>query len=248
MSNHSRLNLVVLLASSAIAGAAQAQALAPSDLLHLDRGQMRSEVEKRYQAALQASLDHSIIAAPDGRYHWALAAKAQCGIAIGFLKAGEVDETSVTKCDRFWSLMSGPPPAPLDVSPPAPPPPPEAVMTPPAACPVKIPVVFYFGWDEDTPPPEAQPVAEKTVQAMASCHWSGLRVVGHTDASGSLEYNQALSERRANHIAALLVQAGAPQSSLSVEGKGKTQLAVPTADGVREPLNRRVEVSPSAGQ
>jgi outer membrane protein OmpA-like peptidoglycan-associated protein len=241
----SKVNLIGTAAVLAcLASTAQAQILQPSPLLGMGRDQLRGEVEKRYQAALSASLDKAVTSAPDGRYHWALAAKAQCGIAIGFLKHGQVDQTSVSRCDQFSMLMAAPPPPPP--APPPPPPPPMASMEP-APCPVKLPVVFYFGWDEDTPPAEAQPVAAQTVQAMAACHWTGLHVVGHTDLSGSFEYNQGLSERRAHNIATILVAAGAPEGNLVVEGKGKTQPAVPTADGVREPMNRRVEVSP-AGQ
>ena len=83
---------------------------------------------------------------------------------------------------------------------------------------------------------------------MGPCGWTALNVVGHTDTSGSLSYNQGLSERRAHNIADLLVAAGAQAGSLEVSGRGKTQPAVPTAEGVKEPLNRRVEVTPAGGQ
>jgi outer membrane protein OmpA-like peptidoglycan-associated protein len=117
-----------------------------------------------------------------------------------------------------------------------------------AQCTIKLPVVFYFGFDEDKPPADAQPVAAQTVAAMGPCGWTGLNVVGHTDLSGSLSYNQALSERRARSVADLLAAAGAQPGALTVSGKGKTQPAVATADGVKEPLNRRVEVTPAGGQ
>jgi outer membrane protein OmpA-like peptidoglycan-associated protein len=64
-------------------------------------------------------------------------------------------------------------------------------------------------------------------------------VVGHTDSSGSNAYNVRLSERRAKAVADALVGQGVGQSALQVDWKGETQLAVPTPDGTKEPLNRR---------
>ena len=231
------LTSVCVLACGA-SSAALAQSMGRSPLLGLSQPEMRAQIEQRYDTALKVSRDPQIISAPDGRYLWSLEMTAECGIAIGFLKAHQVDEDSVDKCDFYAQFLNvtAPPP------PPEPPPPPPP---PPAACPIKLPILFYFAFDDDRPPPEAQSVAQETIANMGVCHWTGLNVVGHTDLAGSLSYNQGLSERRAHNVADLLTAAGAPAGSLDVRGMGKTQPAVPTADGVREPLNRRVEVTPS---
>jgi outer membrane protein OmpA-like peptidoglycan-associated protein len=68
-------------------------------------------------------------------------------------------------------------------------------------------------------------------------------VVGHTDSSGSPRYNTRLSERRARAVADSLVSSGVSQGTLAVDFKGEGQLAVPTGDGVKEPLNRRSTIS-----
>ena len=64
----------------------------------------------------------------------------------------------------------------------------------------------------------------------------------HADRSGPENYNMALSLRRANAVKDALVREGVPATAISVVGKGETQPLVPTADGVREPQNRRVEI------
>jgi len=68
-------------------------------------------------------------------------------------------------------------------------------------------------------------------------------VVGHTDTSGSVQYNLRLSERRAKVVADALVGLGVSQSVLQVDWKGKTDLAVATPNGVKEPLNRRSTIT-----
>jgi OOP family OmpA-OmpF porin len=73
-------------------------------------------------------------------------------------------------------------------------------------------------------------------------------VSGHADTSGSTPYNQGLSERRSRNVADLLASSGVPASGLTVQAFGETQPAKPTPDGVREPLNRRVEVTAAAAQ
>ena len=68
-------------------------------------------------------------------------------------------------------------------------------------------------------------------------------VVGHADRSGSQEYNVRLSERRAKAVADGLVGLGVNSGVLSVDWKGENENAVPTPDGVKEPLNRRATIS-----
>jgi OmpA-OmpF porin, OOP family len=51
-----------------------------------------------------------------------------------------------------------------------------------------------------------------------------------------------LSRRRADAVAAELVRRGVPKSEIFVTAFGETHPLVPTADGVREPQNRRVEI------
>ena len=55
-------------------------------------------------------------------------------------------------------------------------------------------------------------------------------------------YNQGLSVRRAEAVRAELVRNGVPRDAITVQGFGENRPLVPTAQGVREPQNRRVEI------
>jgi outer membrane protein OmpA-like peptidoglycan-associated protein len=70
----------------------------------------------------------------------------------------------------------------------------------------------------------------------------GITVAGHADTSGAADYNQRLSQRRANTVATELIKAGVPAQLIRAEGYGQTDLAVPTADGVALAANRRVVI------
>ena len=69
-----------------------------------------------------------------------------------------------------------------------------------------------------------------------------LEVTGHTDTVGSDAYNMRLSRRRAESVAAELEKDGIASSEIEIVAKGKRDLLVPTADGVKEPQNRRVQI------
>ena len=88
--------------------------------------------------------------------------------------------------------------------------------------------------------------AVTTIQQAAAAAKSGNRtrigVTGHADRSGTDAYNMALSLRRANAVKDQLVREGIPAAGITVVGRGESQPLVPTADGVREPQNRRVEI------
>ena len=102
--------------------------------------------------------------------------------------------------------------------------------------------MIYFPWDQYVITPEAQSVLQDAAKYATDGHATKETVVGYTDASGSVAYNLRLSERRAKATADGLVALGVPQSSLDVSWKGKSDLAVPTPDGVKEPLNRRATI------
>jgi outer membrane protein OmpA-like peptidoglycan-associated protein/uncharacterized protein YhjY with autotransporter beta-barrel domain len=125
-------------------------------------------------------------------------------------------------------------------APPPPPPAPMAMPAPPPAAP-KVFIVF-FDWDKDTITPEGHQIIAQAADAWKSGAPVQLQVTGYTDRSGSPGYNQRLSERRANNVARALNALGVPREDMIVAGRGENDNRVPTAPGVREPQNRRVEI------
>ena len=125
-------------------------------------------------------------------------------------------------------------------APPPPPPAPAAVPAPPPAAP-KVFIVF-FDWDKDTITPEGHAIIQQAADAYKAGAPVQIQVTGYTDRSGSPGYNQRLSERRANNVARALAALGVPRDQMIVAGRGENDNRVPTAPGVREPQNRRVEI------
>jgi outer membrane protein OmpA-like peptidoglycan-associated protein len=102
--------------------------------------------------------------------------------------------------------------------------------------------IVFFDWDRDTITPEGMQIIQQAAAAYKSGAMVRIQITGYTDRSGSPGYNQRLSERRANNVAKALASLGVPQNQMAVSGRGENDNRVPTADGVREPQNRRVEI------
>jgi OOP family OmpA-OmpF porin len=85
-------------------------------------------------------------------------------------------------------------------------------------------------------------IIDKAATAAKQGKSTRIELTGHTDSSGSTAYNQGLSERRATAVKEQLVKDGVPAASITTLGVGKAGQLVPTADGIREPQNRRTEI------
>jgi outer membrane protein OmpA-like peptidoglycan-associated protein len=103
--------------------------------------------------------------------------------------------------------------------------------------------IVYFGFDKTNLTDVARATIDEVIAAVQSMGTTALSVVGHADRAGSVEYNQGLSERRANRVADALIERGVPAGAMTLAGRSELEPAVQTADGVREPLNRRVEIT-----
>ncbi|HEU0161651.1 MAG TPA: OmpA family protein [Rhizomicrobium sp.] len=126
---------------------------------------------------------------------------------------------------------------------PAPPPPPPAPVAPAPAPAPSNDFTVYFDFDSWTLKAEQLKVLDQVIATARSGGQSNIVIVGHTDTSGSAEYNQALSVRRANVVVEALVQMGARRAAIRASGVGETDLAVQTGDNVKEAQNRRTVIT-----
>jgi len=117
----------------------------------------------------------------------------------------------------------------------APKPKPVVMMTP-------TDYLVFFDWNKADVTPEAASILKKVVANAKKMGDVKLVATGYTDLSGSAAYNMGLSERRAEAVKADLVSQGIPANNITTIGKGEADPLVPTADGVREPQNRRVQI------
>ncbi len=128
-----------------------------------------------------------------------------------------------------------PPPPPAPPAPAAPPPPAPAVEQ------ARTYLVF-FDWDRADLTDRARQIVAEAAQASQHVQTTRIEVNGYTDLSGSAAYNQKLSVRRAQSVEAELVRDGVPRQEIEIHGYGESDPLVPTAQGVREPQNRRVQI------
>jgi outer membrane autotransporter protein len=122
-----------------------------------------------------------------------------------------------------------------------PPPSAAAPVAAPAPSPVRSYLVF-FDWDDASLSDRARQVIAEAAAASSSVRSTRIEVNGYTDTSGTPSYNQGLSVRRAQVVAAELVRDGVAPGAIAIHGFGETHLLVPTGPGVREAQNRRVEI------
>jgi len=107
------------------------------------------------------------------------------------------------------------------------------------------PIAFtvYFDYDKANLTPQASTLIEEAAGRALQNDIDDVVVSGNTDTSGSSAYNQALSERRAGVVRDALIANDVPADRVRTEAYGESNPAKATPDGVREPLNRRSEVS-----
>jgi len=198
---------------------------------------------------------------------WALSDRANIDLTYRYLTGDASFDTNVSVASydqgvfegdydhsHTWTLglryafgaepVAPPPPVPVPPAPvPVPPPvPPRPVTPPPAPKPAPRQFVVYFDWDRSVLTAEASSIVSQAAAYARTGQPTRVLVVGHADTSGSAAYNVGLSNRRARTVADALVAQGVNGGVISLDGKGETALAKPTADGVREPLNRRATI------
>jgi outer membrane protein OmpA-like peptidoglycan-associated protein len=116
-----------------------------------------------------------------------------------------------------------------------------APVAAPAPAPARSYLVF-FDWDKASLTDRARQIIKDAADNSTRVQYTRIEVNGYTDTSGTRQYNQDLSVRRARAVQGELIRDGVPAEAITIQGFGDTHLLVPTGPGVREPQNRRVEI------
>src|SRR6266496_684169 len=106
-----------------------------------------------------------------------------------------------------------------------------------------ISFTLYFESGNDHFTEESKQEVKRLLAEMARRQAPDITVIGHTDVVGPDPSNDALSLQRAERVKSILAGMGIPAERILTAGRGRREPLIPTADGVSEPRNRRVEVN-----
>ena len=102
--------------------------------------------------------------------------------------------------------------------------------------------LLYFLPNSTTPTDESRRLLNEVEQAIRERAPCDINIIGHADRSGSKDYNILLSLQRARWVRDWIFARDLDITNIFVESYGEEDPLVPTADGVAEPRNRRVEI------
>jgi outer membrane protein OmpA-like peptidoglycan-associated protein len=146
-----------------------------------------------------------------------------CRTQEAIAKANEATARANALCPR---KAEAPKPAPVKVAPP----PPPAAMAPVPAPKAEVKFIVledaHFDFDKSTLTKEGEEILERNIQVMKENPGVRVRVAGYASASGTDDYNQKLSERRAKTVEDYLIKEGgiAPERLTKI-GYGETRPA-----------------------
>lgn len=167
------------------------------------------------------------------------AAKAQVSLDCWIEEAAEGETTPA--CKQVFTATEP------KLKPPAPPPPAPVAEPAPPPSPAQ-PLVIHFAFGRADISASAMQNLHEAAPALKSAKPATIRIHGFTDSVGSPKANKALSERRAKAVADQLAKLGVTGVTVEIAGFGLDRPAVPTKPNVKEPRNRRVEVTWDAGR
>ncbi len=118
----------------------------------------------------------------------------------------------------------------------------QAPVVAPTATKVVLNADTFFDFDKATIKPEGRQVLDQVAAQANTINLETLIATGHTDSIGTEQYNQGLSQRRANSVKAYLVSKGIAADRIYVEGKGESSPVASNKTREGRAQNRRVEI------
>ncbi|MEG3152674.1 OmpA family protein [Sphingomonas sp. ZT3P38] len=107
---------------------------------------------------------------------------------------------------------------------------------------LNIPSGINFAYNSATVEPQFQRTLDQVSQVLGQYDRTYIDIYGHTDSTGSDDYNQGLSERRADSVAAYLESRGVRGARIGTRGFGETQPIASNDTEQGRAANRRVEI------
>ena len=104
-------------------------------------------------------------------------------------------------------------------------------------------IIIFFAWDRPIVEGDAAARLDALAATLERSPGVGLELAGHADRSGPAGPNVRAGRKRAEAVRASLAARGIAGAAMTVVSYGETRPLIPTADGVREPQNRRVEIT-----
>ncbi len=119
---------------------------------------------------------------------------------------------------------------------------PVAAPAPAPAPPPTLSFMMFFDWDSAKLTAQSASAAHNAAEAFRARSATHATITGHTDTTGSKDYNTKLSAMRADAVKQALIKEGIPVGAITTNASGEAGALVPTAEDVKEQRNRRVEV------
>jgi OOP family OmpA-OmpF porin len=199
-----------------------------------------------YVLSATATPDNNVVRS--GVYNGALGLSGNLCYRTGYW----TPQMAIAACDADLVPKPPAPPAPPPAAAPTPPPPPPPAPTPaPAPQVQKITLASkaLFDFDKAVLRPDGKAAIDSEIVSKLNQvqKLELVLVTGHTDRIGTQQYNQKLSERRADAVRDYLVSKGVPRDKIETLGMGKTQPVPGVVCNQKELIaclapNRRVEV------
>jgi outer membrane protein OmpA-like peptidoglycan-associated protein len=188
------------------------------------------------------ALDDNWLLSADYRYMYTGDAKLSTSGASA-VEPDNQNHTVMLGLTYRFGAPAKPMPAATPVAAPAPAPAPAPAAPPPAPA-ARAPETYivFFAFDKSDISPVAAQVLDRAVADFRATGSTNVRIEGNADRSGSNTYNQRLSQRRADAVAAYLRSKGIGQGAISTVANGEEKPRVPTADGVRNDENRNAQI------
>jgi outer membrane protein OmpA-like peptidoglycan-associated protein len=204
----------------------------PKELPEADRA-----VEAAHQAGKDKECSAEFKAAEDLKNN-AYKVYSECRTEEAIAMAKEATKKANALCPSKPLPAPEPKPAP---SPPPPPPPPPPAPAPKVIDRMTLEVNFDF--DKSNIRKEDKAKLQEAVDFVKKYPGAKVRLEGHTDSIGTEQYNQALSERRAESVKNYLVKGGAAEdSNITTIGYGETKPVADNNTKEGRAKNRRVEI------